>query len=112
MTTRDREKKGFTYRLRGALTAENAEAVRDQVAQAYGTGGRGDLILDMSGVDFMDSMGIGVLVSLSRTVSGRGGTLRLCGLQPSPRMVLEITRIDRIIPIYPTAMAAAMAAAS
>ena len=103
------DKHGFTYYLRGAITAENAEAVRDQVANAYGREGDGDLILEMSEVDFLDSMGVGMLVSLSRIVRARRSTLRLCGLQPSPRMVLEITRIDRIIPIYPTAMAATVA---
>jgi anti-anti-sigma factor len=49
------------------------------------------LHLDLSGVPFMDSSGLNLLVSLRLRLDAEGGRLALTGLQPQPTRVLQIT---------------------
>ncbi len=57
------------------------------------------VILDLSNVDFMASIGIGVLVSIASTLKGRNGKLVALNPQPVFALVLERT-VQSIIPIY------------
>ena len=106
LTVSTRSEQSYVFRARGTITADNAEAFRNQVAEAYKRSGLRFLVVDMGDVDFVDSMGIGVLVSLSRLAAELGGDLQLASLQPAPKMVVEITRINQIIPCHPSVLAA------
>ncbi|CAA7627709.1 Anti-sigma factor antagonist [Candidatus Terasakiella magnetica] len=53
------------------------------------------LIIDMSGVDFLDSSGLGALVSLSRKLGGRG-TLALSGAREPVLSLLTMSRMDQV----------------
>jgi anti-sigma B factor antagonist len=57
------------------------------------------LILDLAGVGYMDSSGVGTMVELKRRIERRGGELVLAGLQPRVRSLLEITRLDQFFTI-------------
>ena len=57
------------------------------------------LIVDLSDVDFMSSIGIGALVRVANAARRRGGNLVLLDPQPVVRLVLEKTRINEVIPI-------------
>jgi len=59
----------------------------------------GPLLLDLSGVAYMDSSGVGTMVYLKREIERRGRQLVLIGLQPRVRGVLEITHLDRFFTI-------------
>jgi anti-sigma B factor antagonist len=56
------------------------------------------LAVDMTNVTFMDSSGLGVLVSTLKRQRERGGELALIGATGSPLKVLTITGLDRVIP--------------
>ncbi|MGH2596403.1 MAG: STAS domain-containing protein [Actinomycetota bacterium] len=56
--------------------------------------------LDLSAVPFMDSSTLGILVVHHKRLVEHGGTLALVGVAGSPRKVLSITGIDRVIPLY------------
>ncbi|MGD9972265.1 MAG: STAS domain-containing protein [Desulfatirhabdiaceae bacterium] len=56
------------------------------------------IVLDLSEVEFMDSSGLGILMSLLKTL-GKEGRLVLCHIHDSVRSLFKITRVDRIIPI-------------
>lgn len=58
------------------------------------------ILVDLSGVDFLASIGIRLLVVSAKTVSGRGGRLALCCPQPTVAKTLAITGIDTLIPTY------------
>jgi len=60
------------------------------------------LILELSGVNYMDSSGVGTMVDLKRRVEGGGGRFVLVGLQPRVRSVLEITQLDKFFTITST----------
>lgn len=66
-------------------------------------------VLDLSQVGFMDSKGLGVLISLLKSL-GEGGAIHLAGVKPQVRKVFSLTRLDRVFPIHDDAAAAAAAA--
>jgi len=55
----------------------------------------GDVILDLSGLEYLDSSGIRVLVNLVRPLSESGRSFVLTSPQPNVRRVLEIVGLDR-----------------
>lgn len=54
------------------------------------------LVADFSGVRFCDAAGLGALVAASNRVRGNGGALRLTGVRPAQRRILQITRLDEL----------------
>jgi len=57
------------------------------------------LVIDLSGVEYMDSSGVGTMVEVKRRVERDGGRIILAGLQPRVRSVFEITQLDRFFEI-------------
>jgi anti-anti-sigma factor len=60
------------------------------------------LVLDMSGVAFVDSSGVGALVSLFVTRKHAGKTMTLASLTKQAIAVLQVSGILKLIPTYPT----------
>lgn len=60
------------------------------------------IILDLSGVPYMDSSGVASLVKLLARVRRDNGALKLAALTPRVRSVFEITRLDAVFEIYPS----------
>jgi anti-sigma B factor antagonist len=60
------------------------------------------LIIDCSELEYMDSSGLGALISGLKLAISQKGDLRLACILTKVRMLLEITRADRIFKIYPT----------
>jgi len=67
------------------------------------------LIVDLSEVSFMSSIGIGTMVRVAKAVRRRGGNLVLLDPQPVVRLVLEKTGIPDLISIHKTLDAASTA---
>ena len=65
---------------------------------------RGDrrFVLDFSGTGYIDSSGLGALVSLARKVREEGGDLRLSGLNEDLRSLFELTKLDTLFAISET----------
>ncbi|MGW7259434.1 STAS domain-containing protein [Streptomyces sp. NPDC054834] len=60
------------------------------------------IVVDLSGVTFMDSSGINVFVTAYQQVSAAQGWLRIAGAQESVLRVLQLVGIDAYIPCHPT----------
>lgn len=58
------------------------------------------LVLDLSGVSFMDSTGLGALVSLLKLL-GANGAMAVAGVQPAVRKLFEMTRLDSLFRLTP-----------
>ena len=63
--------------------------------------GRQGLVVDLGRVVFLDSSLVGLLVGLHKRARQAGGRLALCGLGPQARDVLDRTRLDRLLHVYP-----------
>lgn len=61
-----------------------------------------NLVLDLSGVNFIDSSGLGVLLGRYKRVSKAGGKVILAGAKPHVRNVLELSGLLRIMEEYPS----------
>jgi anti-sigma B factor antagonist len=61
---------------------------------------KGRVLVDLSGVDFLTSIGIRLLVVNAKALAARGGRMILLNPRPEVRTVLEIAGIPAIIPMY------------
>lgn len=64
------------------------------------------LVLDMSGVSFLDSAGVGALVSIFVSRRNHGKSLALAGLTQQGTAVLQVAGLTKLIPTFPTVEAA------
>ena len=96
-------------RIHGEVTAATEPALMD----AYGQAGPDvrSVVLDFSGLDYMNSGGIGLLVTLLVRAQRAGQRLHAIGLSEHYRQILALTRLDEAIGIHDDE-SAALAAAS
>lgn len=64
-------------------------------------------ILDFTGITHVDSAAIGVIVRSFSRLKNSGGSLRLAGCNGMVESSLKLTKVDKVIEIFPTAAAAA-----
>ena len=64
------------------------------------------LVLDLSGVNSIDSAGIGELALLQTWSEGSNGNLKFAGASPLVSDLLELTNLDSVLDVYPTVEAA------
>jgi anti-sigma B factor antagonist len=82
------------------LDASNVRAFRDAVQSLMGE--RTRVVLDMASVKFVDSSGLGALISCLRQVNGRRGDFRLCEMSRTVRALFELMRMHRVFNIHDT----------
>lgn len=61
-----------------------------------------ELLLDLSQLRFVDSSGLGAILSCLRQLTAKGGDLKLCGMANPVRTIFELVRMHRIFHIYGT----------
>ncbi len=86
-------------KLSGRFDAEAAAFVKAQIANLVNEQ-HPNLIIDMSQVNFVDSLGLAALVSGLKLCRKNQGVLKLTGLQPNVRLLFEITRLDQAFELY------------
>lgn len=90
----------LTVRLEGELdhftTAKIKEAVEDELVR---TGAR-NIAFDFSGVTFMDSSGIGMILGRYKTVSALGGKIILFGMSPETDRIMRMSGVNKLAEIY------------
>ena len=89
-------------RLDGKLSLETVNSFIQTMRQEQAK----HLVLDMSGLSFLDSSGVGALVSLFVTRTHTGKTLALANLTKQAIAVLQVSGLVKLIPTYPTVEAA------
>jgi anti-sigma B factor antagonist len=82
------------------LDASNTGELKHDIAPVLEANSK--LVLDLSRLRFVDSSGLGAILSCLRQLSGKGGDLKLCGMQEQVRAVFELVRMHRIFDIYGT----------
>jgi anti-sigma B factor antagonist len=80
------------------LTAAGAPDVKKQLLLHF-TDGLSNIDFDCSILDFVDSSGLGALISMQKLANERGGKLRLLSPKSSVIQLLELTRLHRVFEI-------------
>jgi anti-sigma B factor antagonist len=94
----------FVIRLSGRLTMGGSSSMfRDHIRALIGKPGLKKIVVDLSGVQYIDSTGLAELVSAFTTSKYAGIDLVLAGLQKKVQDLMQITKLYTIWQIFPTA---------
>ena len=85
----------------GQLIVGNRQDMKQKVLDALDTGAR-KFVIDFTRTGYIDSSGLGVLVSLSKKIREQGGDLRLAGLNEDLQTLFELTKLDTLFAIAKT----------
>lgn len=97
---RVRELQGIpVVELEGEVDLSTSAQFKETVYQLIDSGRR-DIVIDLDGLDFMDSTGLGVLVAVLKRTSMEGGRVRLVCSKRSIMKVFSITGLDKVFTIY------------
>ncbi|HKU62511.1 MAG TPA: STAS domain-containing protein [Gemmatimonadales bacterium] len=100
--SQSRDGSGVTVvKVEGQLIVGNRQELKDLVAAALDKGER-RILIDFSQTGYIDSSGLGALVSISKRVREAGGELRLSGLNEDLRSLFELTKLDTLFAIAET----------
>jgi anti-anti-sigma factor len=89
----------------GEIDLNSSPLVKEQLAPAIAAQCP-RLIVDLSGVSYLDSSGLAVFIEAQQSVQGYGGSFALCGLRESVRHIFTIARLDQVFRIFPDLAAA------
>ena len=87
--------------LNGEIDLSNHAVLRAGLNDLI-VGGAVDLVLDMSGVTFLDSTGLGALIGTRRRVHAFHGSLAIVLTDDATRRVFEITGLDKVFDLHST----------
>ena len=92
----------FTGKI--TLGRESAR-IEMQVADLLNEGNK-KFVFDIAAVTYIDSAGLGVIALCSANVNQAGGVFRVAGAQGLAAKLFRITKLDNVIPMFPTVEAA------
>lgn len=85
--------------LHGRFDAFEAAQVSEWLKERLGSG-YDRIVVDMAGVQFVDSTGLAALVRAMKHCRESGGDLVLANLQPAVLMIFELTRLDKAFKVF------------
>lgn len=85
-------------RAEGQLIVGNRQELKELVTKRLEAGDR-RFVIDFSRTGYIDSSGLGALVTISKQVREQGGDMRLAGLNEDLRALFELTKLDTLFAI-------------
>jgi anti-sigma B factor antagonist len=86
--------------LEGKITlGENTGILRDNLKSLLSQGTK-NIILNMGGVGYVDSAGLGELVGAYTTAANHGGAVKLLNLQTKMKDLMQLTKLHTIFPTF------------
>jgi len=82
------------------LDAGNSGDLKAAMAKVLESSSR--IVIDLHSMQFVDSSGLGAILSFLRQASAKGGDLKLCGMTKQVRTAFELVRMHRIFDIFET----------
>lgn len=89
-------------RIKGEIDLATADELRDIIDERLKEERYKAVILDLGGVSFIDSSGLGFILGRYKRITGKGGKLYIVRARPSVSRVLELSGIKKLIPVYAT----------
>lgn len=99
--TRQAENGATVVAPTGRLDVAGAPALKDAITEVV-KNGPPRVVIDLEGVSFVDSTGLGSVISALKQIRSSQGELRLAAPNQQVRVVLELTTLDRVFPYYAT----------
>ena len=84
-----------TVRCSGRITMENADQLRDTARKLIAESKR--LVLDLSGISYLDSSGLGMIVGVYISSKKAGCQLSLINLTPRVKEIFSLSRLDEVL---------------
>ena len=84
--------------VEGQLIVGNRQELKQKVLERLDSGER-KFLIDFTNTGYIDSSGLGVLVSLSKKIREQGGELRLANLNEDLKTLFELTKLDTLFHI-------------
>lgn len=94
------DKQTLIVKIQGELDHHTAEEIRNQIDYELDNNRVKNILFDFSGLSFMDSSGIGVLMGRYKKASQRNGQVGLYHINPQVRRIFEISGLLRILKEY------------
>ena len=89
---------GFVDRM--LVNEDIIREVGDQLRELVEVQGVDKLLLNFSDVRYMSSSLLGLMLPLTRSLTRRGGQMKLCNLVPSLKEVFTVSKLDRLFSLY------------
>lgn len=83
----------------GILNGVQAKQIRLEVANSLASGIQ-TVLIDLEQITFIDSSGLGELVSAFKLMRTGGGKLCFCSVSEQPRMLFELTGVDQLFELF------------
>jgi anti-sigma B factor antagonist len=100
ISTQDK-KNHTTVKLAGQIDAKAAPNLNHKLQELINQG-KTKLILDMGGVDYISSAGIGTFLAITKAVKGQGGQMILAGVIEEVQDVFDLLKIDQVFTFAPS----------
>jgi anti-sigma B factor antagonist len=84
-----------TLTVRGSLDINTAPHLADEIDRII-AGRPGQVLVDLSALELIDSSGVAALVKLYKGVRGGGGTVTFFGVRDQPLAIFKLLRMDRV----------------
>lgn len=89
----------------GEIDLHSSALVKEQL-EPFITDKRPKVIVDLSGVSYIDSAGLATFIEAMQRIQAYGGQFALCGLRESTQHIFAIARLDQVFRIFPDQAAA------
>ena len=86
------------FSIDGDFDSRNAGDAKEEIRNVI-LGGAGKILINLEGVTYIDSAGLGTLVSALKTAKENDGMVWMCGLTDQVKMVIELTRLHLVFDI-------------
>lgn len=86
----------------GDIDHHSADEIRDEADKQYARSGMKNILFDFSGVSFMDSSGIGMIMGRYKSIREQGGRMAIACMNSNIKRIYAISGLERIIPGYGT----------
>lgn len=101
--TFEKKKDTLVVRIKGELDMHTADDLRQGIEKyLQDFPSLKNMILELKGVGFIDSSGVGVILGRYKTLRQRNGKVGAAALNPSIKRIFELSGLLKIMPIYDT----------
>jgi len=88
--------------IEGDLSSKNMNEIEPYLAPFLQETKSVGIIINFENIPFVDSSGVGLILSVYKTLQAQESRLVLCQLNEENKKIFEMTRLDNILPIYAT----------